>query len=387
MLVNYYDLLEIARTATAEEIRAAITKQRRIWVRRQSSPDPDRRADAEQRVRQIDQAEKTLLNPAERSAFDARLAGQRSPLPPPRTDRPDRRADPQPQPSGRRTAQDWLDRARSFLAQGNLGAATRSAREATSLAPGLAEAWYVYARASAEDDRPADAEWGYGEAIDLEPDNLDFRRGLGQAYLKQRKWRQAVTEFERVLQRAPDDPGARAGLGEAYVHSGNTKQGLVLLRKALDDNPDDNDVKTAYAYALHGSAVDSLSELDNGALVVLSGRQLALVRRNARKIRALRLADPKVRGMYEELRALAKDAAKPIWLPSDHKRYYLIPLALAVLLMTLAPRGLAADTAFYQGIGVVMALLVIGGYVWRHRVPAWKIRRKDLGHTIVRKGL
>jgi hypothetical protein len=101
----------------------------------------------------------------------------------------------------------------------------------------------------------------------------------------------------------------------------------------------------------------------------------------------LRLGDAKVRGMYDELRGLAKDAAKPFWMPSDHKRYYAISLALAVVLMTLAPRGLAADTAFYQGIGVVMALMVVGLYVWRHRVPSWRIRRKDLGHNIVRKGL
>jgi Tfp pilus assembly protein PilF len=384
MLVNYYDLLEITRTATAEDIRAAITKQRRIWVRRQSSPDPDRRAEAEQRVRQIDQAEKTLLNSAERSAFDARLAGERSPLPPPRADR--RTGTEQPPPSGQRTAHDWLERARTFLAQGNLGAATRAAREATSLAPGLAEAWHLYAQASAEDDRPADAEWGYAEAIDLEPGNLDFRRGLGEAYLKQRKWRQAVTEFERVLQQSPDDARARAGLGEAYVNNGNAKQGLVLLEKAVEASPDDVDVKTSYAYALHDSAVDNLSELDTGARLVLSRRQLALVRRNARKIRALRLGDPKVRELSDELRSLAKDAAKPIWMPSFHKRYYAIALGLAILLMALAPRGIEGGS-LYQGVGVVMALIVVGWYVWRHRIPAWKIRRKDLGQKIVRRGL
>jgi Tfp pilus assembly protein PilF len=383
MLVNYYDLLEITRTATAEDIRAAITKQRRIWVRRQSSPDPDRRAEAEQRVRQIDQAEKTLLNSAERSAFDARLAGERSPLPPPRADR---RTSTEPPPSGQRTAHDWLERARTFLAQGNLGAATRAAREATSLAPGLAEAWHLYAQASAEDDRPADAEWGYAEAIDLEPDNVEFRRGLGEAYLKQRKWRQAVTEFERVLQRSPDDARARAGLGEAYVNNGNAKQGLVLLEKAVEASPDDVDVKTSYAYALHGSAVGSLSELDTGAMLVLSRRQLALVRRNARKTRALRLSDPKVRELSDELRSLAKDAAKAIWMPSFHKRYYAIALGLAILLMALAPRGVEGSS-LYQGVGVVMALIVVGWYVWRHRIPAWKIRRKDLGQKIVRRGL
>lgn len=384
MLVNYYDLLEITRTATAEEVRAAITKQRRIWVRRQSSPDPDRRAEAEQRVRQIDQAEKTLLNAAERSAFDARLAGERSPLPPPRTSSGSDTN--QPPSSGQRTAHDWLERARTFLAQGNLGAATRAAREATSLAPGLAEAWHLYAQASAEDERPADAEWGYAEAIDLEPGNLDFRRGLGEAYLRQRKWRQAVGEFERVLQQAPDDAQAQAGLGEAYVNNGNAKQGLVLLEKAVEASPDDIGVKTSYAYALRDSAVDSLAELDGGAMVVLSGRQLALVRRNARKIRALRLDDPKVRELAGELRSLAKDAGKAVWLPSYRKKFYAIPLALAILLMALAPRGLETSS-LYQGVGVVLALIVVGLYVWRHRIPAWKIRRKDLGQKIVRKGL
>lgn len=38
-VADFYDLLSVSRSATSEQIRAAVTAQRRIWVRRQSSPD------------------------------------------------------------------------------------------------------------------------------------------------------------------------------------------------------------------------------------------------------------------------------------------------------------------------------------------------------------
>ncbi|HEY6737500.1 MAG TPA: DnaJ domain-containing protein, partial [Actinopolymorphaceae bacterium] len=75
MPASYYDLLELPTSASEDDIRAAIRQQRRLWVRRQSSPDPARRSEAEQRVRDLDQAERTLLDPTARAEYDRTLAG------------------------------------------------------------------------------------------------------------------------------------------------------------------------------------------------------------------------------------------------------------------------------------------------------------------------
>lgn len=63
-VADFYELLSVSRSATSEEIRGAITAQRRIWVRRQSSPDLDRRAEAE--LRPLEQA--VIANPRDEEA-------------------------------------------------------------------------------------------------------------------------------------------------------------------------------------------------------------------------------------------------------------------------------------------------------------------------------
>src|SRR5215467_8656295 len=61
--VDYYGILAIRKHASPERIREAIKRQRRTWVKRQQAPSAGRRREAEVRVRQIDAAESTLLDP------------------------------------------------------------------------------------------------------------------------------------------------------------------------------------------------------------------------------------------------------------------------------------------------------------------------------------
>lgn len=357
-------------------------------MRRQSSPDPERRADAEQRVRQIDEAEKTLLDAAARRAFDERRERERerrrSPLPPPREETAGRRSTEGPHWGGR-TAADWLERAHAYLEQGNTGAAARAAREATELAGNDPSAWFVYGLAHAADGRPGDAELGFAEALRLEPENPDFHRGLGEALLDQKKWRRAATSFQHVLERIPDDVRARAGLGAAFVHSGNVRQGLSLLERVARERPDDPTVQAWLASAWHQAALDGLSQVDDGTPVALSGRQVALLRRHARKIRGLGSSDPSVQAREQDLRALLREARRPVWIPSLRKRYYLIALAIAVFLTLFSPPGLHAPG--YRVFGVVLGSAVALVYVHRHRVPAWKIRRWDWTYRVSKRGM
>ena len=55
-MINYYELLEISKDASRDNIEAAIRKMRRTWNNRANNPNADIRAEAEQRIRAIAEA-------------------------------------------------------------------------------------------------------------------------------------------------------------------------------------------------------------------------------------------------------------------------------------------------------------------------------------------
>ncbi|WP_026256853.1 tetratricopeptide repeat protein [Actinopolymorpha alba] len=365
MTVDYYELLEVAPRAAPEEIRAAITRQRRIWVRRQSSPDPERRTHAEQRVRDIDAAERTLLDPAARRAYDDRRARER-------------RSGAQP----------------SASSQSPGGSPTRS--PASSRPP-----------ASSSPSGPAASGGGWGsgrsgssgsgtpDPVGAGPrgvprhDDLDDHLDRAERYFQQGRWRLAEAEFEYVLQRSPDHLGATTGLGAVHAASGRVKEGLAVLEQAVADHPDDEDVKLALATALYETAIAGLSEVGShqrSRPIILSRRQLRLVKDHLRRLRRLGLSDGHTRMYVEELKDLLAEARKAVWVRSGHLRYYAIPFIGAVVMAFLT------DFPAFRVMGYFWMAVIAGVYVVRHRQPGWKYHRRETGsrgraRTLFRKGL
>ena len=111
--VDYYAILGLQRGATDEAIRNAIRSERRVWVKRQQAPKLERRQEAELRVLQLAGAEKTLLDPAARRAFDVKLDAYVPPTP--------------TAGQGAVGADDWVIRAQEYLRSGNSAAAHAAA--------------------------------------------------------------------------------------------------------------------------------------------------------------------------------------------------------------------------------------------------------------------
>lgn len=315
MADDYYELLEVEQSATPEEIRAAITRQRRIWVRRQSSPDPERRAYAEQRVREIDAAEKILLDPLTRQAYDtARVEERRS------AERP---------------------------------AARSHGRRGGGAEPGT--------RAGGAPD-------------DVLSDDVAAHLAKGEAYLDQGRWRLAQAEFEYVRERAPREIRALCGLGSAHVGAGRVKEGLAILERAFEEHPDDEDVKRALAGALYDSALAGIGEVSDRRMssrrAIVSRRQLWMVRSRRRRIKRLGLTDWQTRMYVDDLTDLIKQARKPVWTRSYNLRFYMIPFAGAAL-MAFVP-----SMHQLRLIGAFWMVLIAGIYVVRHRQPGWKRERR-----------
>ncbi len=342
--VDYYEILEVAPSAGAEQIRAAITAQRRVWVRRQSSPDPERRAHAEQRVRDVDAAEKALLDPAARSAYDEKLARARQTA----------------------TSGSGAGSGSGGQGRGSNGGGVRDRVPAPTPAPG-----------GPRGQGNSGGTTGPGTSGHRRDPDLHDHLRRGDRYLEQGRWRLAQAEYDYVREREPDNLRALTGLGAAQVGAGRVKEGLAVLQRAIEANPEAEDVKVALATALYEVAVTSVDHWGDGRgtdrPVITSRRQYTLVRRHLRRIRKLGLTDWNVTMYAEELKDLLAEARSPVWVRSRSLRLYLVPLVGAILFVALA------HVQSLRVVGVCWIVLILALYVLRHRQPAWKQHRRGYG--------
>jgi tetratricopeptide (TPR) repeat protein len=268
---DYYGLLEVDTAATPEQIRAAITAQRRIWVRRQSSPDPERRAHAEQRVRDIDAAEKILLDPLTRQAYDtARVDEERA------ARRPHARArgagsSPEQDAAADEDSAAHLARGEDYLDQGRWR---------------LAQAEFEYVR-------------------ERSPDDLRALAGLGAVHVGAGRVKEGLTLLEKAVAEHPVDTEAR-----------------MTLATALYDS----------ALAGIGEGGHGYRQRRPGRPMIQSRRQLRLVKAHRRRIRKLGLTEWQAKMYVEDLTDLLVQARKAVWTRSDHLRFYVVPFAGATLL-------------------------------------------------------
>ncbi|GIG62967.1 hypothetical protein Lfu02_73390 [Longispora fulva] len=371
--VNYYEILQIAQAADVPAIRAAVSKERRTWIKRQASADPARRAEAELRVQQIDRAEQALLDAASRSAFDERLARQRS----------------QPQAESTAGEGDWLERARAYMAMGNPGAAHRAAREATNLRGSDHEAWALRAQASFLTAQFPDAEFEFAESIRLEPENYDYHHDLGEVYSEQTKWAQAMREFDIALRLSPNNPVTRTAVAQIHLATEDAPKALVVMESVVSGNPDNEYFKYYLAAALEGVARQSLTLLRDGAIVATSEAQVQRLEQHADRIAALRLSDPDAAEAVRDLRRMAGASREMRWEHSNVGGW----ITGLVILMCIGCGGLNSDGGTGTAMALLCALPLMAGlvylYVHLHRKPAWQHADAIFRSTnlIVRKGI
>jgi tetratricopeptide (TPR) repeat protein len=370
--VDYYEILQLAQTADATQIKAAVSQQRRIWIKRQASADPKRRAEAEARVRHIDEAEQVLLNDGQRQAYDRRLPQQRSAA-----------SEVVPQSD----AADWLDRARAYLDMGNAGAAHRAAREATNQRGADHAAWSVRAYASFLLGQVSDAEFEFAEAIRIAPDEADYHHDLGDVYSMQEKWPQAMREFEIALRLSPGNPVTRTSVAQVLLATDQSQRALEIMEAVVKEHQGNDYFKYYLGAALEATARDAVTLLRDGTIIVTSEAQATKLEQHARRIDRLMLDDEDAKTAVAELRRLAAASREPMWVHSQAWQVYGIALLAALC-------GVCGGLGSGDGGGVAMALLLAGPfgalvafvYVTRHRKPAYEHARRELGGQVLRWG-
>lgn len=222
-MVNYYELLGVSQDADNSSIEQAIKKTRRLWNNRANSPDASIRAEAEQHVREVAEAEKILLDRSQREVYNQQLAQNRN--------------DGVGQGPTGVSDTDW--ETEYFQAYN---------REMNDYAAQVAR------RVLSENDRNGRAWFLYGEALRRGNDNLG----------------EAIIALQRASMLLPDDAGVFRQLGFAYLDAGKESDALKAFYSATKCDPNDSEY-----YALRAMMFRNASMIDDALSEARTAYQMA----------------------------------------------------------------------------------------------------------------
>jgi tetratricopeptide (TPR) repeat protein len=73
----------------------------------------------------------------------------------------------------------------------------------------------------------------YGHVLQLDPENLEALRGIGNLNYDRQKYDEAIAAYEHYLKHKPDDPDVQTDLGTMYLYTGNPDQAIKRYQKAI----------------------------------------------------------------------------------------------------------------------------------------------------------
>jgi tetratricopeptide (TPR) repeat protein len=387
--VDLYQVLQVPATADMEAVRSGVTKQRRQWVKRQTSADPDRRAEAEARVRDITRAEQVLLDLSARSAFDRERTVHRQS----EADNPD---GPEASNPGTTTPGSWIDKAREHLLAGNPGAANRAARKAIRKEGNDAEAWFLRAHSSFLLGNVQEAGDEFAKATRLSPDSAPYHFGFAEALAAQEKWKEALAEYEHALRLDPGNPEYRTSIAVACLQDDEAGSAVEIMEALVTEFPETEVYKYYLGLALHDNALDSLGQIkplvhtgrmaDTGDYSVVSEAQADWLERQVGRIQALQCQDSEIRRIAEHLMEMATDARTVRWNLEGSG-----PWIGAFVLLGVLPifGGLSFGAAAAVFFGLIAGGLIAAIFTSTRRLPVWKHKLKALTETgrLLRPGI
>jgi tetratricopeptide (TPR) repeat protein len=89
--------------------------------------------------------------------------------------------------------------------------------------------------------------WGR-EALHIDVMDADVHASLGRAFSKQKKYTEAVEEFEIAVQVSPTDPDLRVLFAETLAQAGQEQQAIRVLEQLLAKYPQHEPAKRLLAH-------------------------------------------------------------------------------------------------------------------------------------------
>jgi tetratricopeptide (TPR) repeat protein len=242
--IDFYELIGVPVNASPDVIRQAVKDKRRKTNPQQNHPDPMRRALAEQIMRDLDAAERILLDVRQRGPYDA--------------ERPTRlAASAAAATSGMPTTDDWADRVQYFLDNENPAAAHRVAIEAVTHAPGDPRAWTLRGQSSALLGNFPDAEYELSEASRLDQTVAFPFYLLGEVYSAQEKWKSALTQYDRALSMEPDNPVFGTSKARLFIENDRADLAVSIMEPIVRRYPGDDVYTYHLAMAYYEVAINA----------------------------------------------------------------------------------------------------------------------------------
>ena len=308
--IDYYAILDIGENATDAEIREAIKGQRHVWVKRTGLPDLERRQQAERRVSELDDAERTLLEPGRRAAFDeARRNAPAEPLP---TFGGSNRLEDS-LPVGTDAGGDWLDRAREFLHKGEFSSANFAAKEALNTNEAGHEAWSIRAHSALAMGELQEAEFSFNEAIRLKPNEAEYHFDLGCALEAVGNDSAAQKKFQDAVDLEPDNPVYQTAVASVLLSSGNAAAALPIMESVVAKHPDNRAFSGYLAWALADNYGEYATILNDGTFLITSEAQANRMVKDMERAQRLHIEDPELRQHIDLRLATAQRALKKKW--------------------------------------------------------------------------
>ena len=261
-MVNYYELLSVPQNADRATIEQAIKKTRRLWNNRANSPDASIRAEAEQHVREIAEAEKILLNDAKREEYNQQLAQA-------------------PSSNGVDLGGRRIIKKKKYFAAYNRDMtdyAAQVAQRAINANERDGRAWFLYGEALR---RGGD----YDRAIPpLQKASMILRndagvfRQLGFAYQDAGKLGDALQAFYDATRCNPNDSEFYSLRAALFRRAEMIDDALSEAKKAFEMTPNDDSVRFEYFFALYEDALRSISyNRSSGKHLIINRVQLDYV--------------------------------------------------------------------------------------------------------------
>jgi len=154
-----------------------------------------------------------------------------------------------------------LEDARRLKLAGRMSEAELTCRQLVVTNPLDPDIWQFLGEVAFQNGDDVSAIRYFGQAVTLQPNHAAAQNGLGLAFLRQRRWYEAIASFQLALSADSSFAEAHRNLGDAYYDLRRLDDAAACYRRTLELRPD-----LAAAHYNLGAALKDQGKLDEAAV-------------------------------------------------------------------------------------------------------------------------